>query len=430
MKTAKLIELQRKRIDLIEEARKAHDDFDFDAASAEEIKALDSSMGGLYRQIDRLDLDIREEEMNSKEASEIEARRPGSDGVASGTDDAGSNWLLGKRSMWQDQRGNPVKVLDKTDRMAERDSGLGFGDLVRAKITGARNDEEKRALSEGTDSAGGFTVPTPLAQNFIDKLRANSVAIRAGAQTVPMNSETLAIARLASDPAVAWRAENAAIADTDATFERVTFTAKSLAGKQVISRELAEDSINVGAMIENAFAQSMAVELDRAAIYGDGLSNAPTGVWNTAGINSVSMGTNGAALADYDKLLDAVFEIKNANAADPTAMIANPRTETALQKLKDLDNNPLTVPSTIGRIPLLSTTSAPIDETEGTATDASSIVFGDFSQLMLGMRTEIRIDIFDQPLASTGQLLVVAWLRADVQLAQPKSFCKLTGIIP
>jgi hypothetical protein len=38
--------------------------------------------------------------------------------------------------------------------------------------------------------------------------------------------------------------------------------------------------------------------------------------------------------------------------------------------------------------------------------------------------------LFDQVLAGTGQLLVVAWMRADVQLATPKSFAKLTGIIP
>jgi hypothetical protein len=48
---------------------------------------------------------------------------------------------------------------------------------------------------------------------------------------------------------------------------------------------------------------------------------------------------------------------------------------------------------------------------------------------MIGMRTRVEIRVFDSPLASTGQLLVVAWMRADVQLAQPKSFCRLKGIL-
>jgi len=72
----------------------------------------------------------------------------------------------------------------------------------------------------------------------------------------------------------------------------------------------------------------------------------------------------------------------------------------------------------------------PVDEEEGTATVASSIVFGDYRQLMIGMRSQLEIRVDDQPLASTGQMLVVAWLRADIQLAQPKSFCTLTGMSP
>lgn len=125
-----------------------------------------------------------------------------------------------------------------------------------------------------------------------------------------------------------------------------------------------------------------------------------------------------------------MLALKNANAADPTAMICAPRTEIALAKLKDADGNPLRAPDLVSRVPLLSTTSAPIDETEGTATNASSIVIGDFRDLLIGLRTSLEIRIFDQPLAGNGQLLAIAWLRADIQTARPKSFCKLTGIKP
>jgi len=183
-------------------------------------------------------------------------------------------------------------------------------------------------------------------------------------------------------------------------------------------------------MIENAFAQSMALELDRAAIWGDGTGNSPTGIVNTAGINTVSMGTNGAALTSYDKLIDAVYEMQLDNADDPTAMIMHPRTQAALAKLKDANLNPLTVPDMIARIPGLATTAAPIDEVEGTATDASSIVFGNYRDLLIGVRHQLEFRLFDSPLATTGQILAVAWMRADVQLARPKSFAPLTGVIP
>jgi HK97 family phage major capsid protein len=142
------------------------------------------------------------------------------------------------------------------------------------------------------------------------------------------------------------------------------------------------------------------------------------------------MGANGLALANYDRILDTILALKNANAADATAMIAAPRTEIGLAKLKNVDGDPLRVPEMVSRVPLLSTTSAPINETSGTSTDCSTIVIGDFRDLLIGMRQSLEIRIFDQPLAGTGQMLAVAWLRADIQLARPASFARLTGIRP
>lgn len=425
MKTAKLIELERERGELVRDARAKLEEIKSNT-DADKIDKLDAEHDEIMRRFDLLELDIRQEQMESS----ADDRRPGSTGEASGSDSDGGSWLLGNRSDWLDERGNPVRVLSSKERLAERSGKVGMGDLVRAKITGARNEAEERALSEGTDSAGGYTVPTPLALRFIDRMREKSVAIRAGAMTVPMTSQTLAIARQVSDPTVAWRAENASIAEGDPTFDSVIFTAKTLAGGIKLSRELAEDSINVGAMIENSFAQAMALKLDYAAIWGDGTSNSPTGVTNTSGINTVSMGTNGDTFSNYDKLIDAVYEMQIDNAEDPTAMIMHHRTNTALAKLKDGDGNILAVPEMISRIPRLATSAAPIDETEGTSNDASSIVFGDYRHMMIGMRHDLDIRIYDQPYASTGQLYVVAWLRADIQLSQPKAFSTLTGIIP
>jgi HK97 family phage major capsid protein len=419
------IELKRARValvdsarDLLEEIRKAPND-----------AALARQHDDIMRQLDLNALDIEQAELSAGDESQRAARRPIENGTAAAGDD-GTSLIAGNRARWVDQRGNPVKVLARGERMATRDEAVGVGDLIRAKVCGARNEAESRALAGSTDSAGGFTVPAPLAAQFIDRLRARSVAMQAGAMTVPMDSATLQMARIDSDPACDWKAENAAIAEGDPVFGRVLFSAKTLAGRVPMSRELLEDSSNIGEALEAAFTGAMAVQLDAAAIYGDGTDNSPTGVWHTSGVGAVSMGTNGAVLTGYGSILDAMLTLKNANAADPTAMICAPRTEIALAKLVDGELNPLRVPDLVARVPLLSTTSAPVNETQGTSTNASSIVIGDFRDLLIGMRTELQIRIFDQPLAGNGQLLAVAWLRADVQLARPASFVKLTGIRP
>lgn len=360
-------------------------------------------------------------------AIEAKGNRPGA-----GIETFSGDWSQTAASTgWVDQKGSPVRVLKPGDLWAERKAeGIALGDAVCAMISGPRNEFEAKALAEGTTTAGGFTVPSPLATWYIDRLRAQSVAIRAGANTVPMDSSTMAIARLETDPTIGWRAENAGIAEGDPTFGRVLLTAKSLAGIIKFSRELLADTVNAGAMIENALLQTMALELDRAAIFGDGSNNSPTGIINTAGINEVQMAGNGAQLTNYDKLIDALYELALDNVQNVSAGIMHPRTEASLAKLKDSQNNPLTVPEMVARVPRLTTTAAPITETQGTSNDCSSIIYGDFSHLLIGMREEINIRVLSEAFAGNGQVAVLVHCRADVALARAASFSRLKGIKP
>ena len=91
-------------------------------------------------------------------------------------------------------------------------NSLSLGKYLRGMTLGATSDLEHRALSEGTDSAGGYTVPTVLSAQLIDMLRADSVIMRAGAQAVPMARDNLSFAREAlairvdgnSTPSMRW----------------------------------------------------------------------------------------------------------------------------------------------------------------------------------------------------------------------------------
>ena len=119
--------------------------------------------------------------------------------------------------------------------------------------------------------------------------------MQAGAQTVPMTSATLAIARQTGDPAAAWRNENAVIAESDPTFDRVTFAARALAVRFNVSRELLEDGQNTAEAATAILAGAMAAALDRAVLVGSGTPPEPQGIRGTTGIQSQEMGANGAA---------------------------------------------------------------------------------------------------------------------------------------
>lgn len=343
-------------------------------------------------------------------------------------EDINSKGAAGSRSS-----AGAFKVLTKNQEFpADHNarSSFGFGQFIKAMVAGTDRQDIRAALSEGTDSAGGYTVPTYLMRDVIDAMRSKTVVVQAGAVTIPLETQKTHIARLASDPQSSWRMENGAVADSDPTFDSVTFEARSLACLVKVSRELLEDSLNLDAALMNAFSQSMARQIDLAALFGSGTAPEPRGLFSTTGVNKVSMGTNGAALTSWAKVLDAMLELQVSNAEQPSAMIMAPRTWRTIEGFVDTTGQPLRAPSSIESVPRMVTTQVPVDQEHGTATAATPIIIGDFSQMMLGIRTGLRIEVLREAYASNMQYAFLAHLRFDVQFAQPKAFAVLEGIVP
>ena len=299
------------------------------------------------------------------------------------------------------------------------------GAYLRAMVLGGKTDAEKRALSEGTDSAGGFTVPDVLSAQLIDRLRASSVLIRAGARTIPLTSDQNYIAKIASDPVPAWRAEAASIAESDPTFARVSLAPKSLAVLVKVSREVLEDSLNIEAALVLALTQAMALEVDRAGLFGSGTGSVPQGLANMAGIGAVALNN---PLTTYAPLIAARTQVLTANAGEPTAFIMHPREDGTLTGLTATDGQPLQAPAKIAAIPQLVTTSVPI--VGGVGTNEGSIITGNFSRFMIGLRNGLRIEMLKERYADTHQYAFVAHLRATFAVEHIAAFSQVTGIKP
>lgn len=350
---------------------------------------------------------------------------------AIGRDDSG----LASREQWRSSDGRPVAVLAPNERLSGAVGGgatkFGFGAMVRAMVTGTSDPEIKAALSEGTDSAGGYSVPQRVLTEFIDAMRAKSVLIQAGARTVPLDTQITRMVKIASDPVAGWRNENQPVPEGDPTFGAINFNARSLAVLVKISRELLDDSANVEEMLQAAFAGSLAGELDRVGMFGTGLAPQPLGLFGTSGIASQSMGTNGGQLTNWDRVIDLYGDILTANGNQPTAMVMAPRTWTTTAKFKEATTNaPLAMPPALENVQRLVTTNVPVSQTQGTANNASCILLGDFSSVYLGVRQELRIEILRERFADNHQYAFVAHLRADVGIARPGNFGKLIGIVP
>lgn len=370
-------------------------------------------ISGLGALVDHIDADIRLAEFT------LDANRKLAGGAGEG---------------WRGRDGNHIQVLGPQDSFRAAVGGershFGFGDYIRAMVVGTDHHDIRAALTEGTDSTGGFTVPRYLLGEIIDAMRARTVCVQAGARTVPLDGYQNTIVRVAADPAAGWRLENGAIAEGNPTFEGLVLQPKSLAVLVKISRELIEDSLNITEALTAAFAGSMAAEVDRVSLIGSGTDPEPRGIFSTVGINEVSMGTNGAALTSYAKILDALYEVELDNGPSPSAMVMHPRTRRTINGFADTTNQPLQVPPALADMRNFATTNIPVNQTQGTATNASCIIMGDYAQLLLGVRNELRIELLRERYAENHQYAFIAHLRMDVGVAQPAAFCAVKGIIP
>jgi HK97 family phage major capsid protein len=312
------------------------------------------------------------------------------------------------------------------------DQELSFDRYLRGLAT-ARWDgaEHERALAEATVGAGGALVPSPLSSRVIDLARNQTRVFQAGAVTVPMTSQTLALARLLTEGTPAWKTENAAISAADMTFDRVTFTARTLVRLITLSVELFEDADpSSEGIIARSFAAQMALELDRVALLGSGTAPEPRGVLNQSGVTLTAHGAAGTAITTttaYDWHLDAAGTVR-ANNFTPNAHIQAPRTSTSLSKLREATTSAYLAPPP-SMLPMLTTKTVPINVTVGASTDTSYIFTAQWDQLMVGMRTDFNLRFLGERfIADNLQYAFLAYLRADVQLAQPAAFVVDTGV--
>ena len=316
------------------------------------------------------------------------------------------------------------------------DEPLSLGKYLRGMALGRWEDaDHERALSVGTLTAGGHLVPTPLSSRLIDLARAQTRVLQAGAITVPMTSTTLKLARLTGEGTPGWKTENSAItANADLTFDSVTFTARTLTRVITMSVELLEDSDpSANDVIAKSFAGQLAVELDRAALRGTGTAPEPRGILNQTGVTLTSHGANGALISPlgtglaWDWQADAMGVIRAAG-FEPNSSIVAPRTITSLAKLKEATTNAYAARPEFA-LPLLPTRSVPINLTVGTSTDASEAYTGQWDQCMVGIRTDLTLRYLpERYLADNLQVAWLAYLRADVQLAQPSAFVVDLGV--
>lgn len=319
---------------------------------------------------------------------------------------------------------------------ASAEGAITLSGFMNAIANGGRskNTAIQAALTEGTDAAGGFTVPSIVMPGILEALAPASalLSVGAGLMAPTDGAKSFNWAGINTLPTAAWRSENGAVAESDPTFRNVQAVPRSLAFMFKVSRELLADSLNLDAALRTAIGQAFAKEIDRAGLRGTGTAPEPRGILNTAGIQAVTNGANGASLATnrYANFMSAIQATLQADAPTPTAAIMSPRSRVTLAGLLDTTNQPLKAPPLVSDLKLAVTSQIPNNLTVGTSTDCTEIYVGDFSKVIFVMRENPSIQLATELFAGTGQVAFICHARVDVIVEYPQALSVITGVRP
>ena len=318
-----------------------------------------------------------------------------------------------------------------SDEIAIRSGKEARGFYLPANINWGQRDQ-----TAGTNSAGGFLVGTDhLADQFIEALYARLTITSLGARVMQGLKGDVAIPKLsASVTNSAFVAEGSAPSEGAATFAQVTMSPKTLAAYVDVSRRLMQQSDpSVEQVLRNDIINTFARKIDDVAIEG-GASNAPSGIIANSDTNVVAMGTNGAAIT-YAKVVELMKAVEEDNAMiNNSAFLTNPKVIAALRTVSKqasgVEGNFIMDPNgTILGTEVASSTLVPSDLSKGTGSNLSAMLYGDFSQVMLGFWSGVDVVVDQSSLSTSGGTRLAFFQDLDVALRYPESFAVIKDIV-
>ena len=318
-----------------------------------------------------------------------------------------------------------------SDEIAHRSGKEARGFYVPANINWGQRDQTKSPTS-----AGGFLVGTDhLADQFIEALYGRLTVASLGARIMQGLKGDVAIPKLsASVTNSAFVAEGSAPSEGAATFAQVTMSPKTLAAYVDVSRRLMQQSDpSVEQVLRNDIINTFARRIDDAAIEG-GAANGPSGIIANGSTNVVAMGTNGAAIT-YAKVVELMKAVEEDNAIiNSSAFLTNPKVIAALrttgkQPTGVEGNFIMDANQSILGTNVASSTIVPSDLTKGSGSSLSAMIYGDFSQIMIGFWSGVDVVVDQSSLSTSGGTRLAFFQDLDVAIRYPESFAVIKDIV-
>jgi HK97 family phage major capsid protein len=204
------------------------------------------------------------------------------------------------------------------------------------------DEARAKALTTGTDSAGGYIVPVQAVAQLIELIRAESIVMQLGVTPMPgLVGSPVEIPKVTGGATGYWVAENAGITASDQTVGQIQMAPRMAAAMTKLSNRLiALSNPAAEQIVRQDLALVLALLVDLAVMKGTGASGQPLGMSEVSGIGTSSLATIGTGTAG--KLVDFVGQLETANALrGKLGWAFHPTGGQLLRKQADSEGRPL-----------------------------------------------------------------------------------------
>nr|WP_313010689.1 phage major capsid protein [Brucella intermedia] len=271
--------------------------------------------------------------------------------------------LEAKANRPQPSNNNQPRAMNDNGDNLERKA---FTDYIRSGRI------EEKALAYGT-TTGGVLAPEQVSTSIIEKLAEYS-PVRQLASAISMSGPLLQLPRLVDEVDPAPRAETAAAAEDEPSFEQIDLKPFEMAITVPVTRILLEDAqIDLESYLSGHIARRFGQKEAAWFINGNGTTQAE-GV-----LTSAEIADHQVEQINADALIDTFYSIKTGY-SQRGSWLMNRATMAVVRKLKDTDGSYLWQPSIAADVPptLLGRPVLEAVDMPNVAAEATPIIFGDF----------------------------------------------------
>lgn len=302
-----------------------------------------------------------------------------------------------------------------------------------------------KSQNGSSGEAGGFFIPEEVSSTIIDLAIAKTPIFEMGVTQIKNLRGELSIPKVLSRNTMYWVGEEEASTESNMTFGEINLRPKTAAASTKISRRLLHQSGSViEQQVRNSIQESFALGINTAMMLGAGSEKVPLGITKFTGLTTTTaLGTNGLVF-DIDKASEMKTNIDVANRLagnlgyimrpEVLSLMLRERVAQFSGQTKGQPIDPMAVIMTQAQLEatlgykVRTTTLLPGNLTKGSSSNCSQVIFGDFSQMVVGFWEGFELKASDVAGDASGsafnqrQIWLAAFQGIDSNVKDAKGF--------